>query len=192
MEPMIVCIEGPDGTGKSTQIRKLQERLSLVNDSRIQTFPANSVLYQIIRRMLKTGSAKKWKNVFQTLFLIDRILFQIKFLFQKKSEYVILDRWKASGFAYGTAEGVWWPLLALGNVLTFNPDLTIILTGGAKRNVSKGDYYDTDKALQKKVSTNYLIYSLTSQSPVKLVENNFGIDSAAEEIYQLVMGNDLE
>lgn len=192
MDSMIVCIEGPDGTGKSTQIRKLQERLSLVNDSRVQTFPANSVLYQIIRRMLKTGSAKKWKNVFQTLFLIDRILFQIKFLFQKKSDYVILDRWKASGFAYGTAEDVWWPLLALGNVLTFNPDLTIILTGGAKRNVSKGDYYDTDKALQKKVSTNYLIYSLTSQSPVKLVENNFGIDSAAEEIYQLVMGNDLE
>ena len=189
---MIICIEGPDGTGKSTQIRKLQERLSLTKDSRVQTFPSNTILNGIIRQMLKTGSAKKWKNLFQTLFLMDRILFQIKFLFQKKSEYVILDRWKASGFAYGTAEGVWWPLLALGNVLTFNPDLTIILTGGAKRNVSKGDYYDTDKALQKKVSTNYLIYSLTSQSPVKLVENNFGIDSAAEEIYQLVIENDLE
>lgn len=180
---MIICIEGPDGTGKSTQIRKLKERL---RDSVVQTFPSNSVLETLIRRMLKTGSAKKWKNLFQILFLTDRILFQFKLLFQKKSEFMILDRWKASGFAYGTAEGVWWPLLALGNFLTFNPDITIILTGSVKRNSSKGDFYDTDKVLQKKVAANYLVYGLTN-SNIEFVENNFGVDEASEEIYQIIM-----
>ena len=167
---VLVSIDGQDQVGKSTQINLLEEKLKekYGYDVKVKRSPFNYVLGKVIRWMLSGGKARSWPNLFQALYIFDRFLYQLLFLTydKKHNDYIIFDRWKASGFAYGSSENVWRWLIKAGEHIIVEPNVTIVLTGKKKGRTEPGDTYDVDNNLQKQVALNYIIYSIIKPNVV--------------------------
>lgn len=185
---VLVSIDGQDQVGKTTQINLLQERLENRHGYAvmIKRSPFNFPFNKIIRWMLSSGKARSWPNLFQALYILDRFLYQLLFLTydMKHNDYIIFDRWKASGFAYGASENVWRWLLKVGERIIIEPNVTIVLTGKKKGRTEPGDTYDVDNRLQKQVALNYIIYSIINPNVVFIDADD--LHAASKDILEAV------
>lgn len=103
-----IAIEGIDGCGKSTFIKKLSETLKLIDEYNVlyDCSPYDSDVTKVIRKMLKNEyklSNKILHKELLSLFMLDNHIHGnevTKFLSEDIKNLVITDRYIASTFAY--------------------------------------------------------------------------------------------
>ena len=179
MRAKLVVIEGQDHIGKSTQAKLLTQALKKTGKkARLVHAPINDMtFYPLIRRMLETGSAKRWPNVFQTLQFFNKLAFQLfvlPFLFLV-NDYVVLDRWSLSAIVYGDASGSNPVYNRVLHSLLKKPDALLILFGNAHVNDRQKDTYETDDDLQREVSVGYVMWAAKHGGRCQMVDANEGI-----------------
>ena len=130
-----ITFEGGEGTGKSTQIRLLAERLASRAPEVVATRePGGSPGAEAIRDLLVTGAADRWSGVTETLLMYAARRDHIERVIRPaiaRGAWVLCDRFADSTRAYqGAGDGVDPKLIAAleRHVLEgVKPDLTLIL-----------------------------------------------------------------
>jgi len=133
-KPLFIAFEGIDGSGKSTQVKLLSDKLATLGHKVYPTFePSNGEIGLMIRKILK-GETKADERTIAALFVADRLdhlLNEKTGLLKKLKEgfTVITDRYYFSNYAYnGTHMDMHWVINA--NSLSaeiLKPDLTIFI-----------------------------------------------------------------
>lgn len=180
-----IAICGNDGLGKSTQanlivqkLQKLNKRVTIVKLPRYDYFTG-----KIILKMLKSGSALTWPNVFQVIQWLDKIIFQLFFLpkLLKENDYIIFDRWHVSMWAYGLAGGASEKLTNIFVNSLIKPDQTFIFCGKSKRDI-KQDSYESNVKYQKRVGMHYILWACAHDDVVVV-----DADQTKEQITEMMM-----
>lgn len=172
---MIVCIEGGDGVGKTTQCKMLAERLK----AKLWKFPNTSgdsptgkLIYEHLKREWsaqladeglgsRDGMREAYLNalVFQALQLANRMEVVNQLLDDASRGHVVIDRYWPSGFAYGMADGLDGEYLIRLHRWLPQPDLFILLDGEPdlllERRPEASDRYEADQQYQGRVSRFY-------------------------------------
>jgi len=130
-----ITVEGGEGGGKSTQIRRLGERLTAAGREVVTTRePGGSPGAELIRSLLVTGGADRWSPVTETLLVnaarrdhIERVIAPAL----KRGATVLCDRFADSTRAYqGAGGGAPVALISMLETAVLDdlkPDLTLIL-----------------------------------------------------------------
>lgn len=159
---MFICIEGLDGSGKTTQTKMLVRTLKQKGYDAIATAePSRGELGRFIKHRYLNGKERRSSTVEALLFAADRVEHvqnEIKpYLGQKK--IVISDRYYYSSFAYQGAEGLELEWIRAINEKAIHPDLALFIdvvpenvAHRLKREKSVMENMDT----QKKVREVYL------------------------------------
>jgi len=180
----IISFEGNDGVGKSTHVGLLAHALVAEgNKVTIAKLPAyNTTTGAFIKRMLIDGRAVRWPNLFQVVQCIDKLVFQWFILpaMLRKHDYVLLDRWHASMWAYGLAGGANERLTNACVALMHEPHAVLVFHGTCKRSGAQ-DVYEKDKKFQKSVALHYVLWvithennsiAVTSDAPISIVHQD--------------------
>lgn len=130
-----ITFEGGEGAGKSTQVRRLRDRLAAAGREVVTTRePGGSPGAEAIRGLLVTGEAQRWSPVTETLLInaarrdhVERVIGPAL----ERGAIVLCDRFADSTRAYqgaggGAPEGL---ITALETAVLcgLKPDLTLIL-----------------------------------------------------------------
>jgi len=162
---MMVCIEGVDGCGKSTQASLLTKYLN----ARFFKFPnkdspTGQLIYSnlegewsILRPGFKSPEPIN-ALVFQSLQIANRMELAVE-LSKLKSKNVVLDRYWPSGYAYGMADGLDGQYLIDLHEYLPQPDLFLLLDiepdDSTERRSERRDRYEKDPLLIRQVIMNY-------------------------------------
>lgn len=188
----LICLEGIDGSGTSTQARRLGKRLEESGVRwRVTHFPdyrtpigklIKGFLLRNIRLRARTirllYTANRWERASE----VERAL--------RKGVVVILDRYSPSNVAYGVADGLdkkW--LEDIENGLT-QPSLTILIDLPSrealkrKRRVKKLDRYEKNLEYMERVRQAYL--HLAKEKRWKIVDGVKSRGELEEEIWDYV------
>ena len=146
-----ITIEGGEGAGKSTQIRRLAARLSPRVGAPLETRePGGSPGAEALRGLLVTGAADRWAPLAETLILFaareDHLTRRIRPALAA-GQWVLCDRFSDSTRAYQGAAGGTDPALIAaleaGVIGPTQPDLTLLLDlpveAGLARAAARGD-----------------------------------------------------
>ena len=191
----IICFEGPDGLGKTTQANLLIDTLKNkgYNVEYFKLPTTNTFIGNLISKMLKNGFAKRNPNIFQIINSLDKFLFQLKNLENNnKIDFIILDRWHLSSIVYGISGGAnknivnkFWRILK-------QPDLTFIFKGENFLNKRKNlDSYESDNEFQKEVLKNYEFYSKEIKNCF-IINANDSVFNISEKIINITLNNNME
>ena len=192
-----ISFEGGEGAGKSTQIRRLAERLQAAgHDVVVTREPGGSPGAEAIRELLVNGAADRWSPVTETLLMyaarrdhVERVIRPAL----SRGAIVLCDRFADSTRAYQGAGGdAPASLIAsledhvLGGTV---PDLTLILDlpaeiglqraearGGAARFESKG------LAFHERLRAGYLEIARREPERCVVIEANAEIDTVTAAI----------
>lgn len=156
---MIVCLEGIDGSGKSTQAPLLAERLK----GKAWKFPnrdspTGKIIYAHLERkwtvvrinepMADDELARTEAIVFQALQLANRMEVASELFQAAAVGNVVFDRYWPSGYAYGKADGLDGDYLVKLHAWLPQPDLFVLLdiprTESARRRPDRRDRYELD------------------------------------------------
>jgi dTMP kinase len=130
-----ITFEGGEGAGKSTQLRRLADRLAAAGREVVATRePGGSPGAEAIRALLVTGAADRWSAVTETLLVnaarrdhIERVIAPAL----ARGAVVLCDRFADSTRAYqgagGGAPEILIETLERAVLETLRPDLTLIL-----------------------------------------------------------------
>ena len=104
-----ITLEGGEGTGKSTQARRLADRLSAMGaDAVLTREPGGSEGAETLRRLLLEGGADRWSTVSETLLMYAARRDHLEKLIRpalERGQWVICDRFFDSTRAYQGAGG---------------------------------------------------------------------------------------
>lgn len=142
---IFITFEGGEGAGKSTQVRRLAERLSASGREVVLTRePGGSEGAETIRALLVEGAADRWSPISETLLLYAARADHLERLIRPalaRGAVVISDRFADSTRAYqGAAGGVRTAFISsledevLGDT---RPDLTLILDLPAEQGLAR-------------------------------------------------------
>ncbi len=125
----LIAFEGIDGSGKSTQIRALAERLEAAGIPHVVTFePTNGEMGRKIREMARSGVAVAPEQELEW-FMADRAE-HVRDLIEParaRGEWVLTDRYYLSTVAYQGARGLDADAILAESEARFPaPDLTLI------------------------------------------------------------------
>jgi len=164
---ILVSFEGPDAVGKETQAKML---CNYYNSNNIRAvyyeFPLNdsgvmlsNLTFKLIKKMLTSGFANKYPNLFQAVQFMNKFFFNALTLPKLMNAYdvVILDRWSASVLVYGYASNVNKKLALKMFTSLRHADITVILNGSSFNKDNK-DSYEKDNELQTRVKKYYTEY----------------------------------
>jgi dTMP kinase len=196
-----ISFEGGEGAGKSTQIRRLAERLQAAgHDVVVTREPGGSPGAEAIRELLVNGAADRWSPVTETLLMyaarrdhVERVIRPAL----SRGAIVLCDRFADSTRAYQGAGGEAPASLiasledhVLGGTI---PDLTLILDlpaevglqraearGGAARFESKG------LAFHERLRAGYLEIARREPERCVVIEANAEIDDVTAAIIDAV------
>ena len=132
--------------------------------------------YPLIYRMLRTGSAATWPNLFQFVQFLNKFMFQIIVLpwLMLKYKYVIFDRWALSAVIYGDAGNASPRFNRFLYSMLKKPDATIVLVGNARGECNE-DVYERNKIMQTLVRIGYYDWAN------KNVNDAVKVDAAGEK-----------
>lgn len=197
-----IVFEGLDGSGKSTQIAKLAEKLKQLGRKVYSTAePTNSATGGLIRDTL-SNNYKRSATELAGLFLVDRISHNVNPVWGMKKFIdegmdVVCDRYYYSSFAYqGLGTDMQWLMdMNIKCPEIMRPDLCIFLdvdhrkckqrvdTERAYREIFEEDE-DLIAATRKKF---YEVFKLLNKTDnIRIIDANRPIDEVAEEIYRVL------
>jgi len=195
---MYICLEGIDGSGKSTQIKYLKEWLiNLGHEVEDIVEPTDSEIGKLIRKILQDPNAesKNTQKILALLFAADRL--QIKEKKEKiekinkigkigkeeeKSKIIISDRSFYSSLVYQDPKD--W-ILTLNKFVKI-PDLVLLLDIDVEIAISRcftNDTFENEKFL-KNVREKYL--ELGEKPNFKIINANNGENMVARDIKKAV------
>ncbi len=203
MKNLFIALEGIDGSGKSTQVRLLAERLEQAGHKVYATYePTDGMVGKTLRNILK-GNMKADERTIAGLFLADRLdhlLNEETGLVKKMQEgyTVVTDRYYFSSYAYhGTHMDMDWVIDAnrmCAEIL--RPDINIFIDvppetsmGRISRNREKTELYETLDNL-KNVRAKYMeaFEKLGDKERIAIVAGSPSIEEIGAEIWQVVSG----
>lgn len=134
MGGFFVCLEGIDGAGKTTQVRRLARRLGALSlDVVIVREPGGTGLGEVIRKIVQDPAKTIDARAEACLYAAARaeLVAQVIRPALKAQKIVVADRFSASTLAYqGAGRGLPEESLAQLNALVtqgINPDLTVVI-----------------------------------------------------------------
>ncbi len=182
MNSMYVCLEGIDGSGKSTQLDMLGQWLEEYGLEVLRVFePTQSPPGKLIREILTDSKASTphYQRILGLLFAADRMILMDKIRdAEKQDKIVISDRSFYSSLAYQD-DPEWIQEI---NRYIQKPDLVILLDVDTKQALSRfegKDHFENQEFLEK-VRKNYL--ELAQKNNFFVVNANNGVRKVHEDI----------
>ncbi|HWA29935.1 MAG TPA: dTMP kinase [Rhizomicrobium sp.] len=202
MSPRFITLEGGEGTGKSTQAKRLASALQAKGIASIVTRePGGSPGAEQIRELLVRGEPGRWSAVTETLLVFaartDHIARTIKPALEA-GKWVISDRFTDSTYAYqGVGRGVDREIIrrvqsaAIGD---FKPDLTLVLdlpvAAGLERAKARAGaenrFEQFDAAFHEKLRQAFIDIAKRDVGRCVLLDAGGGEDQVAALIWQTV------
>ena len=183
---MYICMEGIDGSGKSTQLKSLGKWLEDcgLTVSQIRE-PTDSQVGLLIRKMLKKPGAQdeSFQRTLALLFAADRTLLMDDIRKKEDMNQVILsDRSFYSSLAYQNGEE--W--IAQINQYALKPDLVILLDLDTETALKRCEGIDSfeEKCFLDNVRNKYL--KLAQQHDFMVVNANNGFNKVHDDIKRIV------
>lgn len=197
-----IVLEGLDGCGKSTQLKRLADNLINMGETVILTAePTDYETGAYLRRIL-AESQNKNMYLQAALFLADRLEhithpeFGIR-QYLEKGITVVCDRYYYSSFAYqGTASDINWLMdahMKCPEILI--PDLCIFLDVNpdtCKERIDQGrdkpELYEKDINLMQQIRTNFLnvLEQLKETQNITIIDANQSLEDVEKEIFDYV------
>jgi dTMP kinase len=202
MAPQFITLEGGEGTGKSTQARRLAAALDAKGISCVATRePGGSSGAEQIRDLLVHGEPGRWSALTETLLVfaarVDHVEHTIKPALDS-GKWVICDRFTDSTYAYqGVARGTDREIIrrvqsaAIGD---FKPNLTLVLdlpvSMGLQRAKSRAGaenrFERFDAAFHEKLRQAFVDIAKRNGDRCVLLDASGNEDQVAESIWQTV------
>ena len=198
-----IVFEGIDGSGKSTQIKHLADRLNAAGIETYSTFePTDGPVGRLIRRML-AGSVPTDQRTIASLFAADRtdhLVNRESGLCNKvdQGEVVLCDRYYFSSYAYH-AQFIDMDWVIHANALNaemLRPDITLFIDAAPdacfdriKQRGGPLEMYEKID-MMKQVRTNYLkaFDTLKDRENVAVINGNRSMETVAEDVWKAVAG----
>jgi len=195
---LFIALEGIDGSGKSSQVKLLTEKLQNAGHKVYATFePTDGTIGSMVRNILK-GTVKADNRTIAALFLADRLdhlLNETDGIVNKLEEgyTVITDRYYFSSYAYhGTHMDIDW-VIASNKICAdiLRPDINIFIDvppavcmqriNANRQNI---ELYETLDNLNK-VRAKYFeaFEKLNQEENIVFVDGNRAIEAIAADIY---------
>ncbi len=203
-KPLFVVFEGLDGSGKSTQISMLKDKLrSMGRKVCVTAEPTSSTTGGLIRDAL-SNNYKREPAELAGLFLADRIAHNVNPVWGIKKTLeegtdVICDRYYYSSFAYqGLGTDLKWVMdMNLNCPEILKPDLCIYLDVAPKSCKNRIDserahleIFENDENFMNQTRLKFLevFKKLNETENICIIDANRPIDTVADEIFAVVMG----
>ncbi|MDR2966898.1 MAG: dTMP kinase [Methanobacteriaceae archaeon] len=185
---MYICLEGIDGTGKSTQIELLSQWL-IDSGFKVKKVvePTGSEIGLLIRKILTSPDAtsSNTQKILALLFAADRLTLMEKISkYEKENKIVISDRSFYSSLAYQNSED--WILEI--NKFVKTPDLAILLDLDVNLAISrclKTDEFEK-KSFLINVREKYIELAKNNKNNFKIVNANNGENKVNSDIKKVV------
>jgi len=196
-----ITFEGGEGSGKSTQIKILKNKLSKKHKVIITREPGGTTEAELIRKLLVKGKSNKWSGATEVLLNftarkdhVDKIIIPNL----KNGKWVLCDRFSDSTLAYqGYGRNVNEKLIKNLNRSLINnlkPSLTILLDidpnvglGRSKRrNNNELRYENMPLNYHKKIRNAYLDIARKNKKRIKIIDASLDKDSISEIIWSFI------
>lgn len=196
-----IVLEGIDGSGKSSQLKRLAERFDKEGILYYSTFePTKNAIGSVLRSIL-TGQLKADEKTIAALFLADRMdhiqnenYGMLKYL--EKGYHVICDRYYFSSFAYHCPEAPMDWVIAMNQECAklLKPDLNIYIEMEPKdsltRILARNEALEKYETLEKLelIRNNYLeaFSKLNTQEKIVKIDGNNNIETVGNLIWDVV------
>lgn len=200
--PLFIVFEGLDGSGKSTQISMLKDKLKLTGRKVYVTAePTNSATGGLIRDAL-SNNYKREPSELASLFLTDRISHNVNPVWGikkalKEGSDVICDRYYYSSFAYQSlgTDLKWLMDMNLNCPQILKPDLCIYLDVDPEQCKNRVDsernhleIFEEDKKIMIKIRNQFfdVFNKLCDSENIRIVNANKPINEVADDILKIV------
>ena len=196
-----ITFEGGEGSGKSTQIKILKNKLSKKHKVIITREPGGTKEAELIRNLLVRGRSNKWSGTTEVLLNftarkdhVDKIILPSL----KKKIWVLCDRFSDSTLAYqGYGRNVSEDLIKSLNKSLINnlkPKITFLfdidpkigLRRSKKRNNNELRYENMPLSYHKKIRNAYLDMAKKNKKRIKIIDASLDEDSISEIIWSFV------
>jgi len=196
-----ITFEGGEGSGKSTQIKILKNKLSKKHKVIVTREPGGTIEAELIRKLLVKGKSNKWSGTTEVLLNftarkdhVDKIIIPSL----KNGKWVLCDRFSDSTLAYqGYGRNVSENLIRNLNRSLINnlkPSLTILLDidpnvglGRSKRrNNNELRYENMPLSYHKKIRNAYLDIAKKNKKRIKIIDASLDKDSISEIIWSFI------
>ena len=197
-----ITFEGGEGAGKTTQIRRLAERLSdLAPETVITREPGGSPGAELLRDLLVRGSVDRWSPTSETLILYAAREDHLQRLIRPalaRGAWVLSDRFADSTRAYqGAAGGADTTLIAAlerAVVGADQPDLTLILDVPVELGLSRAHgrggaetrFEDKGVAFHNRLRDAFLVIAQNEPARCVVIDATQPPDVVAEAIWTVV------
>ncbi len=196
-----ITFEGGEGSGKSTQIKILQNKLKRKYNVIITREPGGTKEAEIIRDLLVKGNLNKWSGMTEVLLNftarkdhVDKIIIPNL----KKNVWVLCDRFSDSTLAYqGYGRNVSMELIGNLNkslinnlqpkvTFLFDIDPKIGLRRSKKRNNNELRYENMPLSYHKKIRNAYLNIAKKNKKRIKIIDASLDKNSISEIIWSFI------
>jgi len=196
-----ITFEGGEGSGKSTQIKILKNKLSKKNKVIITREPGGTKEAELIRNLLVKGKPNKWSGITEVLLNftarkdhVDKIILPNL----KKGKWVLCDRFSDSTLAYqGYGRNVSKDLIKNLNKSLINgltPKLTFLFDidpkiglGRSKKRINNELRYESMSLnYHKRIRDAYLNIARKNKKRIKIIDASLDKDSISEIIWSFV------
>ena len=199
---VFISFEGGEGAGKSTQLRRLADRIKQDGREVVTTRePGGSPGAEAIRDLLVTGAADRWSPITETLLMyasrrdhIERVIAPAL----ARGAVVLCDRFADSTRAYqGAGGGASAALIAALEVHVLErlrPDLTLILdlpvSDGLARAVGRGGaearFESKGEAFHERLRAGFLAIAAAEPDRCRVLDASGDEDSVAHAVWRAV------
>ena len=183
---MYICLEGIDGSGKSTQMELLMKWLDECGYEILRVFePTNSPTGNLIREMLQNPNStnENFQKALALLFAADRIILMEKIQkAEDKGKIVLTDRCFYSSMVY--QNGIEW--IKDINKFAKKPDIVFLMDIDPETAISRCEGKDRFEDLHflKKISDKYL--KLADKENFRVINANNGINKVHDDIKRVI------
>jgi dTMP kinase len=186
-----ICIEGIDGSGKTTQAKRLVKNLRSRGYSAVYTTePSDGKIGTLIRSYVLSRESRVPTALEALLFAADRVdhvQADVEPLL-KQGKIVVCDRYVCSSLAYQGAARLDLDWMDCVNRFAMKPDLTLFLDVSPKLGLNRLRRKKSvmENAINlKNVRDVYL--SLVQQNRMILLDGNKSVDKVAESVLKIVL-----